>query len=600
MVCALPSNEELESFSTAVPWRQIEEVKERFNQRLSELADVATYESLPLEDLSRAADIPITLFHNSTQLGNSIIGEINGRRLLLASFVSARFRNQPLLKHVTPFNLNPSVNHTNLDDADSAWTKLRALGAELELGLFCADGSSPSEEQVQQFISTYRAHAYQLGITPQVDREACMYQVEVHVAPGIGYHRTRRSLDGILQSLVVAASATNLHTAIMSAYPIESDFKLANDPKVRTAVDVMQEVNRAYPSYIDRLRAAHHRFHMDPISNFVETFRLQGCHVHLDIAGRSEALGLFAFHTLLHSATMIANKAVLKGGPFVNGTCDIELLCAREHLRQTTVTGRYLDMPLSPHFSANGMERYTRLLQTDRANAVARALLHDESLEPPVSVMHNPIGRIRPELDGAKRICTIESTGLPVNISASRQAAILTDLEFTYALVEDYFRRHGTDLSPLAQDVDLLTIVGPLSASTYRNLQDQSDHCGTDLMLETAAGNRMPLHEFYELKRNTMHQRLIDIVDVRPRDIDDVYMSLQRMLNPPSGRVATTPEHYINDSARRSTGNWGMILRQAFLEEGGVPGAHCPDAVLRVANRVHRALEQRYSSEMPD
>ena len=217
-----------------------------------------------------------------------------------------------------------------------------------------------------------------------------------------------------------------------------------------------------------------------------------------------------------------------------------------------------------------------------------------------MSVMHNPIGCIRPELDGSKRICTIESTGPTVNISASRQAAFLTDLEFTYALVEDYFRRHGTDLCPLTQDVDLLMMVGPLNAASYCSLQDQSDRCGTELLVETAAGNRMPLHEFYELKRSTMHQRLIDIVDVRPRDIDDVFMSLQRMLNPPSGRVAKTPEHYSNDSARRSTGNWGGILRQAFLEEGGIPGAHCPDAVLQVANRVHRALEQRYSSEMPD
>ena len=78
MVRRLPTNEELETFSTAVPWRQIEEVKETFNQRLSELSDEATEDSLPIEDLSEAAGIPITVFHNSTQSGNSIIGEING------------------------------------------------------------------------------------------------------------------------------------------------------------------------------------------------------------------------------------------------------------------------------------------------------------------------------------------------------------------------------------------------------------------------------------------------------------------------------------------------------------------------------------------
>ncbi len=50
------------------------------------------------------------------------------------------------------------------------------------------------------------------------------------------------------------------------------------------------------------------------------------------------------------------------------------------------------------------------------------------------------------------------------------------------------------------------------------------------------------------------------------------------MLDPPSGRVAFTPEQYIHDSARRSTGNWGSILKTAFEDEGGVPGEHNPQA----------------------
>lgn len=592
---SLPANEEVESFGRAVSWRQIEDAKERFNKRLKELSEAAVDDNLPLKDLAQSTGIPITTFHSSTETGNSIVGEIGGRAVLLASFVSKRFRKRPLLQCITPYNLNPGVNHTNLDAADSPRTKLRALGAELELGLYCADGSPPAEERIQRFINIYRAHAHKLGIAAKVDREACRYQVEAHVAPRIGYHRVRQSLDGIMQSLVAAARETELCTAIMSSYPIASDFSLSDDPKVQSAVDVMQDVNANFELYIDRLKAAHQRYYIDPASNFVETFRLQGCHVHLDIAGRSEALGLFAFHTLLRSATAIANKAVLKGGPFVNGTCDIELYCTREYLRDTTVTGRYLESPVSPHFSANGLARYTELLQSGRANAVARALLRDESMGSPVSVMHNPIGRIRPDLGGQRRICTLESTGLPVNISASRQAAVLTDLEYTYALVEDYFRRHGADLRPMADDADLLSIVGPLNPTVYRSLQDQSDRCGTDLLVETAAGVTMPLGDFYEMKRAYMHQRLIDIVDVRPRDIDDVYMSLGRMLNPPGGRVAETPEQYIYDSARRSTGNWGRILRQAFVEEGGAPGSHNPDAVLRVTNRVHRALEKRYS-----
>ncbi len=591
----LPSNDELEAYSSAIPWSAIEDQKRRFNQRLKELATEKNDDSLPLEDLADSTGIPISTFHDSTESGNSILGHVNGEKYLLASFVSKRYRkDKPLLQSITPYNFNPSVNHTNLNETENPKPKLRAIGAELELGLFQEDGSSPSEEQMQQFITSYRNHAHRLGITPQVDREACMYQVEVHIAPGIGYHRTRQSLDNIMQSLVAAGRLTNLNTAIMSAYPILSDFALTPDPKVQTAVDVMQEVNSNFPDYMQSLSDAHKRYNMNPASNFVETFRLQGCHVHLDIAGRSEALGLFTFYTMLHSATAIVSKAILKGGPFVNGTCDEELLCTREFLRRTTVTGRYLEMPVTPHFTDDGLAHYTDLLSSDRANAAARALLRDDTMNPPVSVMHNPIGRVRPDLGSSKRICTIESTGLPVNISASRQAAVLTDLEFTHALVEDYFRKYGTDLGPLYDNPALLAIIGPLDQTTYQGLQDESDRCGTDLVVKTAAGTEMELHEFYALKRDYMHHNLIDISTVTPRDIDDVYMSLERMLNPPSGRVAETPEHYIYDSARRSTGNWGEILRNAFIEEGGTPGEHNPDAVLKVANRVHRALEKRY------
>lgn len=592
----LPSNDELEAMSSAVPWSQIEDQKRRFNEKLKDLASTTTNDSLPLETLADTIKIPIKTYHDSLEVGNSILGQVADKQYLLASFVSKRYRkNKSLLQSITPYNFNPSVNHNNLHETDNPKTKLRALGAELELGLYHQDGSPPTEEQMQLFIQSYRANAHRLGITPQVDREACMYQVEVHIAPGIGYHRMRKSLDNIMQSLVQAGRNTDLYTAIMSAYPVFSDFALSPDPKVQTAVDVMQEVNSAFPDYLNKLGVAHERYRMDPKSNFVESFRLQGCHVHLDIAGRSEALGLFTFYTMLHSASAIANKAVLKGGPFVNGTCDEELLCTREYLRSTTVTGRYLNIPASPHFGEHGLTNYTHLLQSSRANAAARALLFDGSLESPVSVMHNPIGRIRPDLGGSKRICTVESTGLPVNISASRQAAVLTDLEFTHVLVENYFRKYGTDLGPMHADPTLLAMIGPLEQETYQSLQDMSDRQGTDIEVKTAAGTQMALHEFYEMKRDYMHHHLIDVSEVSPRDIDDVYMSLQRMLNPPSGRVAETPEHYIFDSARRSTGNWGEILKNAFIEEGGTPGEHNPDAVLKVANRVHRALEKRYN-----
>jgi len=593
---ALPSNDEIEAFSKAVPWASIEEQKQRFNEKLKHLASAATDDTLPLADLADATGIPVSTHRNENDQGNIILGHLDGRDYVLGSFVSKRYRHgKSLLESVVPYNFNPSVNHTNINETQHATTQLRALGAELELGLYHPDGSAPQEDEVQKFTEIYRSHARALGITPQVDREACQYQVEVHVAPGVGYHQTRMALDNIMKALVAASSATGLNTAIMSAYPIESDFLLTDNPKVHTAVDVMVNINNQFPEYGRRLAEAKKRYHIAPDSNVVEVFRIQGCHIHLDIAGRSEALGLLTFYTMLRSATAIANAAILKGGPFVNGTCDPELLCTREYLRSTTVTGRYLDLPLSPHLGIDGLARYGDLLYSEKANAVPRALLCEGDLGQDISVMHNPIGRVRPDLGTGKRICTIESTGMPVNISASRQAAVLSDFEFTHVLVENYFRKYGTNLQAMREDETLWAIVGPLSAQKFQEQQDCSDREGSEMLLETAAGTRMSIPEFYEMKRRYMHRNLIDMASVTPRGLDDVYMSLSRMLAPPSGRVAQTPEEYIADPTRRSTGNWGQILRDTFIDEGGTPGEFNPEAVLRVTNRVHEALCQRYS-----
>jgi hypothetical protein len=183
---------------------------------------------------------------------------------------------------------------------------------------------------------------------------------------------------------------------------------------------------------------------------------------------------------------------------------------------------------------------------------------------------------------------------MPVNVSASRMAAVLTDFAFTQAVVENYFRRYGCDLTPMYDDQTLWAILGPYDTDTFWQMQDVSDREGTDLVLLTAAGTRMALHEFYEMKRRYMHKHLVDMAQVTPRQIDDIYMSLQRMLDPPSGSRAETIEQYISDPKLRSTGNWGRILRNGFVEAGGTPGDHNPEAVLQVVNRVHDALRARY------
>ncbi len=117
------------------------------------------------------------------------------------------------------------------------------------------------------------------------------------------------------------------------------------------------------------------------------------------------------------------------------------------------------------------------------------------------------------------------------------------------------------------------------------------------MVLTTAAGTQMRLSEFYEMKRRYLHRALDEVNEITPRDIDEVYTSLCRMLEPPSGHEAQTIQQYILDPKLRSTGNWGRILRNTFVEAGGTPGAHNPDVVQQVVNDVHQALRRRYLEE---
>jgi hypothetical protein len=599
----LPSNDLLIAYSQDVPWQEIEQQRRLFNQTYAALAQQDNPESLQdvIQLFSAALGQEVRVLYGDANIGegNVIVAVRNGRSYVLGSLVSERYRSgHNFAESLVPYNLNPAINHTNLNETPDADTHLRVLGAEIEMGVVHSDGSSPDEGTVHAFIDAYALHAQRLGIYPHLDREACQYQVEAHVAPSIGYHKTRYALNGMMTALALASRDTGLLTTILSAYPTKSDFKMTDHPKVHTAVDLMLEVNGLFPEYGQRLAEAQARYHIDPATcHHVNMFRNQGCHIHIDLAGRSEALGLLTFHTLLRSASAIANAAVLKGCPFVNGTCDPELLCVREYLRGTTVTGRYLELPTSPHFTTEGMTHYGQLIQLERANAVARAMLYDEVNNIPISLMHNPVGRVRPDLMTQKRVCTVESTGMPTNVSASRMAAVLTDFEFSHAVIEDYFRKYGCDLEPMYADRTMWALLGPMTPANIQEQSDRSDRLGTDATIITATGDEMTLAEFYEKKRKFMHQALADLDEVAPRDIDEVYTSLERMLSPLSGQQAQTIHQYICDSKLRSTGNWGLILKNAYLEAGGVVGAHCPDAVLTVVQQMNAALRERYLSQ---
>jgi len=149
---ALPSNETLLAFSTAVPWREIERQKRLFNQALAARAADHPTDDLPLAELSALLGVPVTLYTpDDTDGGNVVLAQPNGQRYVLGSAISNRYRSgEPFVPSIAPYNLNPSVNHTNIHETEDPATKLRVLGAEIELGIVHQDGGSPSEAATSQ------------------------------------------------------------------------------------------------------------------------------------------------------------------------------------------------------------------------------------------------------------------------------------------------------------------------------------------------------------------------------------------------------------------------------------------------------------------
>jgi len=174
---------------------------------------------------------------------------------------------------------------------------------------------------------------------------------------------------------------------------------------------------------------------------------------------------------------------------------------------------------------------------------------------------------------------------------------VLVDFEFSHVVIEAYFRKYGCDLEPMYNDKVMWDILGPVKLDTFQQMQDRGDLLGSEMTMTLNSGREIRLSEFYEMKRRFMHRALEEVDEVAPRDIDEVYSSLERMLEPPSGHAATTISQYIINPKLRSTGNWGRILRDAYIDAGGVLGDHCPDAVLSVVNQVHDAMCQRYLNE---
>ena len=105
----------------------------------------------------------------------------------------------------------------------------------------------------------------------------------------------------------------------------------------------------------------------------------------------------------------------------------------------------------------------------------------------------------------------------------------------------------------------------------------------------------MSLVDFYEKKRRLLKRILAPLNVLDTRDIDSVYDHIYHFLVAPNG-AAVTIDDFINHPTRRGTGNWGEILRNAYIEAGGTVGAKDPQSVHKVVERLHRAMVKRYGA----
>ncbi|MCZ7542465.1 MAG: hypothetical protein M5R40_02505 [Anaerolineae bacterium] len=457
------------------------------------------------------------------------------------------------------------------------------------MGLVDLDGEHPPAAKLARFRESYAAFAARLGLT-RLDKEASAYQVEGQTPPLLTFDQTRQHIAFLLTGMARAALDADLLLAPLSVYPTESDFQITDDPYVRNVGSLMAGMSDALPPYRQNLLdlAAEYqitRCQPDP----VPLFRSQGFHIHGQLAGRSEPLGLLAFTLLLRSASMGAVTAMLKGGPFIDGFCDAARLCLRGKVRSAGITGSWIDRAISPHLDPWGMDTVGALVSTGLANTMARAMLavyHEGYL---YSAPHNPMGRLRPDTPGAARNCTLESTAPPAMPHAGRLAAAMMDHQFSNLAAEGYFRRHGANLEPLLAQPDWLALFGPLSLETLSANETRSDHEASDATIQTAAGV-MSLGEYYAMKRAFMQREIGHVVG--DEEIARVY---DTFISAVEGEGAHTIAEFLGRGPRAGKGNWGRLLRQAYEDAGGAPGAKCPDAVVAMVRQVHQALVDRYA-----
>jgi hypothetical protein len=162
--------------------------------------------------------VPISTYYdvNNPKGGNVVLAHADGYSYVLGSVVSDRYRSgHSFLESIVPYNLNPSVNHTNIHETEDAVTRMRVLGAEIELGLIHPDGTLYRRRNARIYAGVLQPR-FRIGIYPRLIGSLPV-SGGAH-SPSAGYTKTRNALNGIMTALA-AGDDTGLITAIMSTYP---------------------------------------------------------------------------------------------------------------------------------------------------------------------------------------------------------------------------------------------------------------------------------------------------------------------------------------------------------------------------------------------
>src|SRR5258708_21279453 len=155
--------------------------------------------------------------------GNVLLSTGSARPFVLGTILGKRFQQGPWIDYVKPYNLNPSVVHTNIHEAGGP-LRLRPVGTELEVGMIRDDGLEPTAQDLDSFHEHYLTHAVEVGACLDVWPELCIYQAEVMIPPVMSYAKALRNTELNLTALTMAAQAAGLRLSILSVYPSETDF----------------------------------------------------------------------------------------------------------------------------------------------------------------------------------------------------------------------------------------------------------------------------------------------------------------------------------------------------------------------------------------